>query len=856
MATERNPYDKIPEELANVVPMVPETDIDATFEVDTDGGLIVDLSEQTDVIMEPSEEIAEWYGDLCETLEEQDLFDIALDVIENYQADKDSRGEWESMFERGFDLLGLKLEPGSEPFEGACTAVHPLLIESAVKFQSKASQELFPSAGPVKANILGKVTPEKELQANRVQNFMNYQVTEQMPEYFDEFERMLFHLPLIGSAFKKVYYNSTLKRPMSEFIPIDQFYISYYATDLRNADRYTHVIYRSPIELQKDIQAGVYKDITLPEPNQANITSFTEKMDTILGLSPSSDKDPQYVLLEQHCYLDIEGKDQSLPYIVTVEEQSRSVLSIRRNYEQNDPNMEKRSHFVHYRFVPGFGFYGLGLIHFLGNLTMSATAAMRSLIDAGQFANLPGGFKAKGLRMVGDNEPISPGEFKEVEATGMDLSKAIIPLPYKEPSSTLFQMLNFVAAAGQRFADSTEQVISDAASYGPVGTTMALLEASSKFFTAIHKRVHKSQKDEFRILAKINYDYLPNEYPYDVPFEDRSIFKKDFDGRIDIVPVSDPNIPSNAHRMMMANMALQMAQQSPPGMFNMEALNRTILHAANMPNLEEILPPKVEPKPLDPVSDIMAATKGVPIAAFSGQNHDAHIQVKMAYLQDPANGANPIMQRIQPLIQANIQEHSILKYQEQMNGMTEQLMGQVPPEQAQDPAAIEMIMGQAAQQVMNANMAMGQAQSPEQQLVSLEQAKVELQKQKLQSDTMVQAVEMELKNKQLELDENEQIIDILKTNATDNFKQEKSEKDRESKKELKAMELMTDIELSDKKLDVERERILKDLIEKMQKNDTNLDTKGLDALVKMAIEQTKKETKDGTDNKNSTDEDR
>ena len=853
MATERNPYDKIPEELSNVVPMVAETDIDATFEVDTDGGLIVDLSEQSDVLMEPSEEIAEWYGDLCETLEETDLFDIALDVIENYQADKDSRGEWESMFERGFDLLGLKLEPGSEPFEGACTAVHPLLIESAVKFQSKASQELFPSAGPVKANILGKVTPEKELQANRVQNFMNYQVTEQMPEYFDEFERMLFHLPLIGSAFKKVYYNSTLKRPMSEFIPIDQFYISYYATDLRNADRYTHVIYRSPVELQKDIQAGVYKDITLPEPNQANITSFTEKMDTILGLSPSSDKDPQYVLLEQHCYLDIEGKDQSLPYIVTVEEQSRSVLSIRRNYEQNDPNMEKRSHFVHYRFVPGFGFYGLGLIHFLGNLTMSATAAMRSLIDAGQFANLPGGFKAKGLRMVGDNEPISPGEFKEVEATGMDLSKAIIPLPYKEPSSTLYQMLQFVAAAGQRFADSTEQVISDAASYGPVGTTMALLEASSKFFTAIHKRVHKSQKDEFRILAKINYDYLPNEYPYDVPFEDRSIFKKDFDGRIDIIPVSDPNIPSNAHRMMMANMALQMAQQSPPGMFNMEALNRTILHAANMPNLEEILPPKVEPKPLDPVSDIMAATKGVPIAAFPGQNHDAHIQVKMAYLQDPANGANPIMQRIQPLIQANIQEHSILKYQEQMNGMTEQLMTQIPPEQAQDPAAIEMIMGQAAQQIMNANMAMGQVQSPEQQLVALEQAKVELQKQKLQSDTMVQAAEMELKNKQLELDENEQIIDILKTNATDNFKQEKSEKDRESKKELKALELMTDIELAESKQEVERERILKDLIEKMQKNDTDLDTKGLDALVKMAIEQTKKETTDGT---SSTDEDR
>jgi len=845
MATEKNPYDKIPEELSNIVPMVPETDVDATFEVDTDGGLIVDFSEQEEALMEPSEEIAEWYGDLCETIDEQDLFDIALDVIENYQADKDSRGEWESMFERGFDLLGLKLEPGTEPFEGACTAVHPLLIESAVKFQSKASQELFPSSGPVKANILGKVTPEKELQANRVQNFMNYQVTEQMPEYFDEFERMLFHLPLIGSAFKKVYYNSTLKRPMSEFISIDQFYVSYYATDLRNADRYTHVIYRSPVELEKDIQAGVYKDVTLPEPNQTNITSFTEKMDTILGLSPSSDKDPQYVLLEQHCYLDIEGNDQSLPYIVTVEETSRTVLSIRRNYEQNDSNMEKRSHFVHYRFVPGFGFYGLGLIHFLGNLTMSATAAMRSLIDAGQFANLPGGFKARGVRMVGDNEPISPGEFKEVEATGMDLSKAIVPLPYKEPSSTLYQMLQFVAAAGQKFADSTEQVISDAASYGPVGTTMALLEASSKFFTAIHKRVHKSQKDEFRILAKINYDYLPNEYPYDVPFEDRSIFKNDFDGRIDIIPVSDPNIPSNAHRMMMANMALQMAQQSPPGMFNMEALNRTILHAANMPNLEEILPPKIEPKPLDPVSDIMAATKGIPIAAFPGQNHDAHIQVKMAYLQDPANGANPVMQRIQPILQANIQEHSVLKYQEQMNGVTEQLMGQIPPEQAQDPAVIEMIMGQAAQQVMNANQAMGQAQSPEQQLVSLEQAKVELQKQKLQSDTMVQAAEMELKNKKLELDENEQIIDILKTSAADNSKQEKADKDRDSKKELKVMELRTDVGIEEKKLAVERERILKDLVDKIQKNETDLDTKGLDALVKMAIEQSKKETENG-----------
>jgi len=837
MATERNPYDMMPEEDSNVIPLeVPEPEGEATFEVDPDdGGIIVDFSDSVE--MEASEDIAEWFGDLSETLDEDDLVEISNDVLDNFEADKDSRSEWESMFERGFDLLGLKLEQGSEPFEGACTAVHPLLIESAVKFQSKASGELFPSSGPVKAQILGKSTPKKELQANRVQNFMNFQLTEQMPEYFDEFERMLFHLPLIGSAFKKLYYDATTKRPHSEFISIDQFYVSYYATDLSNADRYTHVIYRSPVELAKDIRAGVYQDIDLPTPSSSSITPFTEKMDTILGLSPSSDNDPQYVLLEQHCYLNIEDEDEALPYIVTVEQQSKQVLSIRRNYKQNDMNKEKINHFVHYRFVPGFGFYGLGLIHFLGNLTMSATAAMRSLIDAGQFANLPGGFKAKGVRMVGDNDPISPGEFKEVEATGIDLSKAIVPLPYKEPSSTLFQMLNFVTAAGQKFADSTEQVISDAASYGPVGTTMALLEASSKFFTAIHKRLHKSQKDEFRILARIDYDYLPNEYPYDVPYEDRSIFKSDFDGRVDIVPVSDPNIPSNAHRMMMANMALQMAQQSPPGMFNLEALNRTILNAANMPNVEEILPPKIKPKPMDPVSDIMAATKGIPIAAFPGQNHDAHIQVKMAYIQDPMNGGNPVMQRIQPILEANIQEHSVMKYQEQMNGLTQEMMSQTPQE-GKTPGAVEMAMAQAAQQITNANQAMGMAQSPEQQLVALEQAKVELEKQKLQSDTVTNAAELELKNKKLELEENEQILGMIKTNAADNLKREKVASDKETKEKLKEMEIVSKEALEEFKISKEEERevmrSMKELLLTNIKENNKLDLNGLDALVKMA----------------------
>jgi hypothetical protein len=806
MATEKNPFERISEEITNVVQMpTPEEMMEGapTFEMEDDGGVTVDFTGVVE--MEAEESIQEWYGDLTDTLEDEEKENIAADVVDNYTSDKESRAEWEAMFEKGFDLLGLKIQESSEPFEGACTAVHPMLIESAVKFQSKAIQELFPPSGPVKAQIIGKSTPEREDQANRVQEFMNYQTTDQMPEYFDEMERMLFHLPLIGSAFKKVYYDANLKRPVSEFVPIDQFYVSYYASNLRKADRYTHVIYRSPVDLAKDIRTGIYRDVDLPEATNPQPTSFSEKMDTIIGLSPTGTNDPQYTLLEQHCYLEIE-EDYALPYIVTVEEKSQQILSIRRNYKKDDKNQEKVSHFVHYRFVPGFSFYGFGLMHFLGNLTMTATAAMRSLVDAGQFANLPGGFKAKGVRIVGDNDPISPGEFKEVEATGQDLNKAIVSLPYKEPSSTLFNMLGFITQAGQKFADSTEQIVSDAASYGPVGTTMALLEASSKFFSAIHKRLHKSQRDEFKILAQINYDYLPSEYPYEVPFADKNVLKQDFDGRVDVIPVSDPNIPSNAHRMMISQMALQMAQQSPPGMFNLEALNRTILNAANLPNIEEILPPKKEPQKLDPVSDIMAATKGIPIAAFPGQNHDSHIQVKMMYLQDPQNGANPIMSRLKPILEANIQEHSVLKYQEQMNGMARAAMEQLPPDQQQNPQVAEMAMATAAQQVLNANQ-MGQAQSPEQQMVALETAKVELEKQKLQSTMAKYSADSALDAQKLELEEAKLMVAAGKSGQDAILKKEKADLDRASKETMKSLDLLAKTTMAEEKNAIDMEKI-------------------------------------------------
>tara|TARA_R110002033_G_scaffold46570_1_gene91308 strand:- start:9064 stop:11583 length:2520 start_codon:yes stop_codon:yes gene_type:complete len=810
------------------------------IDVSPDGGVIVSFEDTLEVNQKETTE--QWFTNLAEDIDEFKLREIAETVYERFDADRNSREEWESMFERGFDLLGLKLEEASEPFEGACTAVHPLLIESAVKFQSKASGELFPAGGPVKTTILGNEDPAKIEQAQRVKEFMNYQITEQMPEYFDEFERMLFHLPIIGSAFKKVYYDASLERPVSEFVPIDQFYVSYYASNLRNADRFTHVIYRNSVDLGREMAAGMYLDIDLPDASVPNPTPISSKINTILGMSPTTDEDPQYVLLEQHCYMECEEDSEyeegvSLPYIVTIEEETRKILSIRRNYRPDDRTRQKIMHFVHYKFVPGFGFYGLGLIHFLGNLTMTATAAMRALIDAGQFANLPGGFKAKGVRIVGDNDPIAPGEFKEIEATGMDLTKSIVPLPYKEPSSTLFQMLNFVTATGQKFADSTEQVISDAASYGPVGTTMALLEASSKFFSAIHKRMHKTQKDEFKILADINYEYLPNEYPFEMPGVSRTIMKQDFDGRVDIIPVSDPNIPSNAHRMMLAQMALQLAQQSPPGMFNMEELNRTILSAANMPNLDQILPEKKKPEPLDPMSDIQAASRGLPIASFPGQNHDAHIQIKTAFLQDPTSGSNPAMKRVIPVLQANIQEHVVMKYQEQVQGVTQGLMKNLSPEQQQMPNVAEMAMAQAAKQVLNANQAMGKQQSPEAQMVDIEKQRLNIEQQKLQATLAKDAATAALKNRELDIDEMEMQVKAVAEGQKEMLDAESGEKDRINKQSIAAIKMLVDMANRESKNENDKQLKVMEIMQKLSKIQADTESKdktaALNSLLKL-----------------------
>ena len=737
------------------------------------------------------------FANLAEYLGEDELKDIASKVIEGFEADKDSRSEWDETLTRGLDLLGLKFEETGTAFDGSCAATHPLIIESAVKFQSKASQELLPAAGPVRTQIIGDPDSQIVQQSNRVRRFMNYELTEMMPEYFDEMERMLFHLPIVGSAIVKMYYDGGLERPTAEHIPLDQFYVNYSATDLRRAERYTHVIYKSPVDLRRDIAAGMYRDVEdlseKPDSSRAD-NEISAKIDEIMGLHGNNSEDPEYTLLEQHCYMQLEDDDQVYPYIITVEESSETVLSVRRNYREDDPRAEKMVHFTHYRFVPGFGFYGLGLIHLIGNLTMTATSAMRALVDAGQFANLPGGFKAKGVRVVGDNDPISPGEFKEVEALGMDLNKAIVNLPYKEPSQTLFQLLGFVSSAAEKFADQTDQVINDSTNYGPVGTTMALLEASAKFFTAVHKRLHHAQRQQFKILAQINETFVPvNGYPYATPEGDMTIFQQDFDGRVDVLPVSDPNIPSRAHRLSLASLALQLAAQTPAGTFNTRELVRQVLEAADFPNIDQIITSPQQAQPLDPMSDLLTATKGMPIAAFPGQDHEAHIKVKTLFLQDPTSGGAESMKQYVPAIQANIREHTMMRYKTQVEGIVAQT---VQPEQYQmavQQGLQEAIIADAAAQVSQANQAMTDQGSPEQQLLQIEMEKLQMEKERLGIDAAKDAADIAIKNRKLDLQDEKQLADAFRDGVKINTSIDQQEKDRNEESVQHALELLADL---------------------------------------------------------------
>lgn len=689
----------------------------------------------------------EWFDNLFELIDE--FSDLGDEIIESTESDLESRKQWEETYQKGIVLLGLVApEEKNEPFEGACTATHPLLIENVVKFQSKAISEIFPPGGPVKTQILGDANDLLEAQAKRVRDYMNYQITEEMVEYYDEQERLLFALALAGSAFKKTYYDVLLQRPVSEYIPLEQFVVNFYAPDLRRCRRMTQIIYVSPGKLKEQMAAGIYDEVDLGDPQMPDESPVKSRISDAEGRSiPIGDYDEVYTLYEQHVYLDL-GEDPDgieLPYVVTVEKDSRQVLSIRRNWDEKDSLKRRLDWFTHYKFVPGLGFYGYGLIHLLGNLTLTATMAMRSLVDAGQFATLPAGFKAKGLR-IANNDPLSPGEWRDIEGTGIDISKAILPAPYKEPSATLFQMMEFAVASGQKFADSTDQVVADSTNYGPVGTTLALLDASTKLFSAIHKRLHASVRNELRILARINRDYPPNVYPYNVAGGQQQISQTDFNDKVDIIPVSDPNIPSNSHRLALVNFEMTLAQQAPH-LFNLPELVKNALQIAGAPNIDKILSKPQDAQPADPLTDIQNAVRGLPIRAFPGQDHDAHVAVKSAFLLDPTTGGNPTMAKIQPLIEANVQEHLVMKFSEMVGAVAQQMGG------------AEKVIGLAAQQVMQYNAARAEGEA------DVEMAKIDVDKKRIAADLLKTQVNATIKNRDQDIKEAKMAMDATEKSA-------------------------------------------------------------------------------------------
>jgi len=575
-------------------------------------------------------------ANLAEALGEVELGALASELVADYEDDLVSRKEWEETYAKGLDLLGVEYEERSEPFEGASGVTHPLIAESVVQFQAQAYKELLPAGGPVRTRIIGAKTDEAEQQADRVKHFMNYQITEVIEDYDPGLDQLLFYLPLSGSTFKKVYYDVLKGRAASDFIPGQDLVVPYSATDLQTSTRYTHRLVMSDNEVRKLQVAGVYRDVSLTVGRgEDDKTEVKKKVDEIEGLEPSMSSEDR-LILEMHVELDLEGFEDidptsgepsgiKLPYIVTVDHDSNTILSIRRNWEENDPLRRKRAYFVHYKFLPGLGFYGFGLIHLIGGLGRAATALLRQLIDAGTFSNMPGGFKAKGVRLQNYDEPIKPGEFRDIDTPGGNLRDSIIPLPYKEPSGTLASLLGGLIDAGRRFVSVADQKTEGMTnSEAPVGTTVALLERGTRVMSAIHKRLHYAQKTEFRLLAKVFAKNLPPYYPYEIAGAPQQIKQSDFDGRVDIIPVSDPNIFSMAQRIALAQNQLQLAQTNPQ-MHNLHEAYKRMYQALEVQNIEEILPPPPQPQPKDPATENAEIVAGAQAQAFPQQDHEAHV---------------------------------------------------------------------------------------------------------------------------------------------------------------------------------------------------------------------------------------
>ena len=643
------------------------------------------------------EEIAEeqvpFGANLADILDDEILQNISSELRQQFEDDKSSRDDWYHTYIQGLDLLGFKHQERSQPFQGASSVTHPLLAEAVTQFQAQSYKELLPSGGPVKCNVVGKMDVQVEEQSQRVKEYMNYLIMDEMEEYDADTDQLLFYLPLAGSAFKKIYYDAALGRPVSKFIPSEDLIVPYLATDLNSAERVTHVIKMTPNEVRKGQVAGLYRDVELHDP-EITQNRVQEKYNQLEGVSRVS-YDELYEILEIHCDLDIEGfedKDEELgeetgikiPYVVTIDESSGKILSIYRNYRENDPLKKKIPYFVHYKFLPGLGFYGFGLIHMLGGLSRTATSALRQLIDAGTLSNLPAGFKARGIRIADDDTPLQPGEFRDIDAPSGDLRQGLMPLPYKGPDQTLFALLGYVVDAGKRFAAVADQKMGEGSQANPVGTTMAIIEQGSKIMSAIHKRLHYAQKKEFKILARIITDYLPPEYPYQVVGGNQMIKQTDFDGRVDIIPISDPNIFSMSQRITLAQTQLQLAQANPQ-IHNQYEAYRRMYQAMGVQNIEALLPPPPKPMPTDAAMENSSMLLQKPAMAFPQQDHVAHIDTHRAFMSTYlVKNSPPVLSLIQSHISNHVSELAkediMMRNQTEIQQLTEQYGGQIPPE--------------------------------------------------------------------------------------------------------------------------------------------------------------------------------
>ena len=689
---------------------------------DGQGGAIVQALADM-MAMEGEEETLPHNANLAEYLDDGYLGELSTKLRGAYQEDVQSRSEWEETYTKGLDQLGVKYEDRTQPFEGASGVTHPLIAESATQFQAQAYKELLPSGGPVKTQILGLQNAEREEQATRVKDFMNYQIMEVMEEFDPDMDQLLFYLPLSGSTFKKVYFDETRQRAVSKFVPAQDLVVPYAASDLQTASRVTHVLRMDANEIRKMQVAGFYREVELNKYEEQDNT-VRQKVDELQGTSKTY-TDDIYTILEMHVDLDIEGFEDlspdgeptgiALPYIVTMDEGSGHILSIRRNFEEGAQIAKKVQYFVHYKFMPGLGFYGFGLIHMIGGLGRAATSILRQLIDAGTLANLPAGFKARGVRVRNSDEPLQPGEWRDIDAPGGDVKNSIIPLPYKEPSAALAQLLGALVEGGRRFVSLADQQTADANGQAPVGTTVALLERGMKVMSAIHKRLHYSQKQEFRILARIFRDNLPQEYPYEVQGGSRTVMAKDFDDRIDVVPVSDPNIFSMAQRVTLAQTQLQLAQTNPQ-MHNLYAAYRRMYQALEVQNIDEILPPPPQPQPLDPAIENARALMGEILVTFPDQDHDVHIRMHLMFMQTPLVMTSP---QVMGTFYAHIMEHVSQKARQMVMKQIADIIAQA--QLAAQSGAIDPVMAQ--QQIMQVQMSM---QDPAQmeKLVSMQMQQI------------------------------------------------------------------------------------------------------------------------------------